>query len=432
MSLIKLSDKLTVGSAGDARNPTLLTAHRVSDVIDARKANEEPGQIAFRDQKAALADVGVTLKWIPVSLNEIRLSDVRAFHAVLSNAQGHVLAHCKAGLRAFTLYAAGQLLNGLMNAEDIIALGKQTGFDSAPALAWVAKHSGSGPLVEGFYESRTGSIQYVVVDQATKKCAIIDPVLDYDEKSGSVATHSADQLLNYIADNGFELEWILDTHPHADHFSAAQYLKQKTGVQTAIGERVKDVQNLWQGIYNLPNLATDGSQWDHLFSDGDRFKLGSLEAEVIFSPGHTLASITYVIGDAAFVHDTLFMPDSGTARADFPGGSADRLLSSIKRILALPGETRVFTGHDYQQGGREAAWESTVGQQLCDNIHLAGVRDDEFITIRTKRDQTLPMPKLILHALQVNIRGGRFPEAEDNGVSYLKIPIGAFKDVNWG
>ena len=227
------------------------------------------------------------------------------------------------------------------------------------------------PGVTGFYDPRSGSIQYVVSDPATKACAIIDPVLDFDEKSGSVATRSADAILAHIAEHGLNVDWILDTHPHADHFSAAHYLKAKTGAPTAIGERVVDVQKLWTDIYNLSDLACDGSQWDHLFADGETFRLGNLEGRVLFSPGHTLCSITYVFGDAAFVHDTLFMPDTGTARCDFPGGSARRLWHSIQAILALPDETRLFTGHDYRQGGREARWQSSVAEQKRTNAHLA-------------------------------------------------------------
>lgn len=290
----------------------------------------------------------------------------------------------------------------------------------------------SRPDVAAFYEPRTGSVQYVVSDPRTRRCAIVDPVLDYDEKSGSTATHCADRLLAHIREHGLELEWILDTHPHADHLSAADYLKRQTGVPTAIGARIVDVQKLWAGIYNLPGLATDGSQWDRLFDDGDTFGIGALEGRVIFSPGHTLASITYAIGDAAFVHDTLFMPDSGTARADFPGGDADRLWQSIRAILALPDETRLFTGHDYKPGGREPLWESTVAEQKRTNAHLTQYPTQEaFVAFRRRRDATLPMPKLILHALQVNINGGRLPEPESDGRRYFKIPLDAFPAVAW-
>jgi glyoxylase-like metal-dependent hydrolase (beta-lactamase superfamily II) len=289
------------------------------------------------------------------------------------------------------------------------------------------------PDVTGFYDKRTFSIQYVVADPSSKKCAIIDPVLDFDEKSGSTRTENADRLLGFVRERGLSVQWILDTHPHADHFSAARYLREKTGAPTAIGEKIVEVQKLWKGIYDLPDFPADGSQWDKLFAEGEIFKVGGLDGRVLFSPGHTLASITYVIGDAAFVHDTLFMPDSGTARADFPGGSASRLWASIQQILALPDDTRVFSGHDYQPGGREPKWESTIAEQKATNTHMSKCRTQaEYVAVREGRDATLPMPKLILHALQVNINGGRLPEPETNGKRYLKFPLDALPGANWG
>lgn len=288
------------------------------------------------------------------------------------------------------------------------------------------------PEVTGFFDPRTWSIQYVVADPATKMCAIVDPVYDFDEKSGQTASINADRILAFVRERGYTVEWILDTHPHADHFSAAPYLKEKTGAPTAIGERVKDVQALWKGFYNWPDFPADGSQWDRLFADGDRFKVGDIEARVMFSPGHTLASITYVVGDAAFVHDTLFMPDSGTARADFPGGSARVLWDSIQAILALPDETRLFTGHDYQPDGREPMWESTVAEQKAGNIHMARCTTQEaFVAVREARDRSLAMPKLILQSLQINTNGGRLPVPESNGVRYLKIPLDLLKGAVW-
>jgi glyoxylase-like metal-dependent hydrolase (beta-lactamase superfamily II) len=288
------------------------------------------------------------------------------------------------------------------------------------------------PLVTGFFEPRTSSVQYIVADPATQRCAIIDPVLDFDEKSGTTATHSADTLLNHVHSNGLQLEWILDTHPHADHLSAAGYLKERTGAPTAIGAHVVEVQTLWKEFYNLgDNFTADGSQWDHLFDDGERFQIGELAAAVLFSPGHTLASITYRIGDAAFIHDTLFMPDGGTARADFPGGDARQLWHSIEAILALPDQTRLFTGHDYQPGGREPRWESTLGRQKAENAYVKGQDRESFVHLRTERDRKIPMPKLILQSLQVNISGGTLPKPEDNGRRYLKIPLDLFGDVPW-
>ena len=288
------------------------------------------------------------------------------------------------------------------------------------------------PEVTGFFDRRTCSIQYVVADPEAKACAIVDPVYDYDEKSGQTASRNADRILEFVDDRGYRVEWILDTHPHADHFSAAPYLKRKTGAPTAIGEKVTEVQTLWKGFYNWPDFPADGSQWDRLFADGDTFKVGNIDARVMFSPGHTLASVTYVVGDAAFIHDTLFMPDSGTARADFPGGSAKVLWRSIQAILALPDDTRLFTGHDYQPGGREPRWESTVAEQKAANIHMSRLKTEaEYVAVREARDRTLAMPKLILHALQVNTNGGRLPEPESNGIRYLKIPLDLLAGASW-
>jgi glyoxylase-like metal-dependent hydrolase (beta-lactamase superfamily II) len=284
----------------------------------------------------------------------------------------------------------------------------------------------SKPEVRAVFDPSTSSVQYVVADAVTRKAAIIDPVLDFDEKSASIHTRSANELLSYLAAEHLTLEWILETHPHADHLSAAQYLKDKTGASTAIGEHVVEVQAVWREIYNLSSLPADGSQWDYLFKDGDSFPIGELDAHVIHSPGHTSASITYVVGDAAFIHDTLFMPDGGTARTDFPGGDPATLWRSIQRILSLPDNTRLFTGHDYQPGGREPRWESTVAEQKRLNEHIYGKSEHDFVLLRRARDKALTMPKLILPALQVNIDGGRLPQRETNGRRYLKLPLGAF------
>jgi glyoxylase-like metal-dependent hydrolase (beta-lactamase superfamily II) len=282
------------------------------------------------------------------------------------------------------------------------------------------------PDVTGFFDHKTFSVQYVAADPATKQCAIIDPVLNYDEKSGHTSTDHADAILDFVREQGLSVQWILDTHPHADHVSAASYLKGQTGAPIAIGEKVVEVQKLWKKIYNWPeDTPTDGRQWDRLFAAGDTFEVGNLPVRVMLSPGHTLASITYVVGDAAFVHDTLFQPDFGTARADFPGADARTLYRSIRRILdELPAETRVFTGHDYMPGGREPQWESTVAEQRARNPHVHdGVTEEDFVALRNARDGQLPMPALILHALQVNTNAGTLPAPEDNGVSYLKIPL---------
>jgi glyoxylase-like metal-dependent hydrolase (beta-lactamase superfamily II) len=288
------------------------------------------------------------------------------------------------------------------------------------------------PHVTGFYEATTGSIQYLVADPISQKCAVIDPVLDFDLRSGSTRTTSADQLLSHIETHELTLEWVLDTHPHADHFSAVGYLRDMTGAVTGIGDRVTEMQRHWKQIYNSPDtVPTDGSQWDHLFADGERFTVGEMEARVLLSPGHTLCSVTYVIGNAAFVHDTVFMPDLGTARADFPGGDARQLWSSIQRILQLPSEARLFTGHDYRPDGRMACWESTIADQKANNLHLRNNDEAGFIKFREERDRGLPMPTLILPALQVNLAGGRLPAPGADGRRYLKIPLNAFPQSSW-
>lgn len=285
------------------------------------------------------------------------------------------------------------------------------------------------PIVKPFWDEPTGSWQYVFHDPATMKGAIVDPVLNYDPQAGATQTHSAEGILAYVKDAGIEVVWILDTHPHADHFSAAPFLKERLGAPTAIGEHVVKVQKLWKDIYNLSaDFPTDGSQWDHLFADGDEFHVGDIPVRVMFSPGHTLASVTYVAGDAAFVHDTFMMPDSGTSRADFPGGSSKELYDSIQAILALPEDTRLYVGHDYAPKGREAACMATVAEQKASNIHLKDAPSEaEYRSVRDARDATLPLPRLMLAALQINIRGGRKPAPEDNGRSYLKIPLDYFE-----
>ena len=286
----------------------------------------------------------------------------------------------------------------------------------------------TNPTVKAFWDKPTGSWQYVFHDPDTMKGAIVDPVLDFDPLSGATTTHNADRILAYVQDAGIEVVWILDTHPHADHFSAAAWLSEKLGAPTAIGAQVTGVQKLWKDIYNLPDdFPVDGSQWDRLFDHGDEFMVGQIPVKVMFSPGHTLASVTYVAGDAAFVHDTLMMPDSGSSRADFPGGSSKALYESIEDILALPDSTRVFVGHDYAPDGRDAACEATVAEHKASNIHFHDTpSEQEFRTLRDKRDSTLPLPKLMLAALQINIRGGRLPRSEGNGRSYLKLPLNYF------
>jgi glyoxylase-like metal-dependent hydrolase (beta-lactamase superfamily II) len=283
-------------------------------------------------------------------------------------------------------------------------------------------------VVRAFWDEPTGSWQYVFHDPVTMQGAIVDPVWNYDPNAGATTTADADRILAYVREAGISIAWILDTHPHADHFSAAPYLKEKLGAPTAIGEHVVRVQKLWQEIYDLPDLPTDGRQWDRLWKDGETFMVGTIPVTVMHSPGHTLASVTYVAGDAAFVHDTLMMPDSGTSRADFPGGDARALWASIERIMALPDETRLYVGHDYAPNGRTARCCATVAEHRAFNIHLRDNADEAaFVAVREARDRTLPLPRLMLAALQVNIRGGRKPEPGPNGKSYLRVPLDHFE-----
>ncbi len=285
----------------------------------------------------------------------------------------------------------------------------------------------SKPDVKAFFDEATFTVTYVVSDPATARAAIIDPVLDYEPESGRTSTQSADQVIAYVSEHNLGIDWILETHVHADHISGAPYLKEKLGGQTAIGKDVRTVQETFRGIFNLDDLDVDGSQFDRLFADGDTFAVGEIDGRVIATPGHTPACITYVIGDAAYVGDTLFMPDFGTARTDFPGGSAAELYESIQKILALPAETRLYMCHDYKAPGRDVyAWETSVAEQLDNNIHInRAVSQDEFIKMREGRDSQLGMPKLILPSIQVNVRAGSFPEPEDNDIRYLKIPVDA-------
>lgn len=283
------------------------------------------------------------------------------------------------------------------------------------------------PTVQAFFDPATWTVSYVVYEQPGSAAAIVDPVLDYDPKSGRTRTGSADRLLAFVREQGLRVEWILETHAHADHLSAAPYLRRQLGGRIAIGGEIRAVQDVFKRVFHLESgFRTDGTQFDHLFADGETFRIGNLEARAIATPGHTPACMAYQVGDAVFVGDTLFMPDVGTARCDFPGGDAHTLYRSIRRLLALPPETRLFMCHDYPPEGRAPAWETTVAAQRAGNIHVRdGVTEDTFVALRTKRDATLDMPVLILPSVQVNIRAGELPPPEANGVSYLKIPVNA-------
>ncbi len=282
------------------------------------------------------------------------------------------------------------------------------------------------PEVTAFFDDATNTVSYVVKDPNSNKVAIIDSVLDFDFASGHTDTKSADEVIEFIKDNALEVEWLLESHVHADHLSAAPYLQQQVGGKIGIGSNITVVQDTFGKVFNAgTEFQRDGSQFDQLFVEGDTFEIGDLKGSVLHTPGHTPACLTYVIEDAAFVGDTMFMPDFGTARCDFPGGSAEDLYNSIQKILALPDETRIFVAHDYKAPGRdEFAWETTVGEQKAKNVHVGeGKTKDDFIKMRTERDAQLGMPKLIIPSIQVNMRAGKMPEPEDNGEVYLKVPV---------
>lgn len=281
--------------------------------------------------------------------------------------------------------------------------------------------------IKAFFDPTTWTMSYVVYDEQGGFCAIIDPVLDYDPKSGRTKTVSADKLIDFVRENRLTVEWLLETHAHADHLSAAAYLQDKVGGKTAIGESIALVQGSFKKLFNLgPEFVADGLHFDHRITDGEVLRVGKITLKAISVPGHTPADMAYQLDDAVFVGDTLFMPDVGTARADFPGGDAHQLYHSIQKILSLPPQTRLFMCHDYPPSNRSPQWESTVFEEKMHNIHIKdGVTEDAFVAMRTKRDATLEIPVLMLPSVQVNIRAGRFPDPESNGVSYLKIPINA-------
>jgi glyoxylase-like metal-dependent hydrolase (beta-lactamase superfamily II) len=282
------------------------------------------------------------------------------------------------------------------------------------------------PAVHAFFDEATNTITYLLREPEGRACAVIDSVLDFDYASGRTDTRSADAVVAFVRDQGLELAWVLETHVHADHLSAAPYLQERLGGQIGIGERITQVQETFGKVFNEgTRFARDGSQFDRLFRDGDSLMVGQMRVDVMHTPGHTPACLTYVAGDAAFVGDTLFMPDFGTARCDFPGGSAEVMFDSVQRILALPDATRIFVGHDYKAPGRDSyAWETTVGAQKALNVHVgAGRPKSDFVAMRQARDATLAMPRLIIPSLQINMRAGQMPEAEDNGTRYLKVPL---------
>ena len=287
------------------------------------------------------------------------------------------------------------------------------------------KAASKAPEVKAFFDNDSNTVSYVVTDPATKKAAIIDSVMDFDYASGTISYDHADMIIEYVTTQKLDVEWLIETHVHADHLSAAPYIQQKLGGKLGISDRISEVQKVFGKMFNAgTKFERDGSQFDQLFADRDRYKIGELDGVAIATPGHTPSCMVHLIGDAVFVGDTLFMPDGGTARADFPGGDARTLYQSIQKILALPDETRMFVCHDYAPNGREFLWETTVGAQRANNIHVGNnASEDGFVEMREKRDASLAMPRLIMPSIQVNMRAGHMPDAEENGATYLKVPI---------
>jgi glyoxylase-like metal-dependent hydrolase (beta-lactamase superfamily II) len=291
------------------------------------------------------------------------------------------------------------------------------------------KTASKTPEIKAFFDNDSNTVSYVVNDLVTKKAAIVDSVLDFDYASGIISYNHADMIIDYVLSQNFDVEWLIETHVHADHLSAAPYIQQNLGGKIGISERISEVQTVFGKMFNAgTEFERDGSQFDQLFADGDRYKIGELDGVAIATPGHTPACMVHLIGDAVFVGDTLFMPDGGTARADFPGGDARTLYQSIQKILALPDETRIFVCHDYAPNGREFLWETTVRAQRANNIHVGNnASEDSFVETREKRDASLAMPRLIMPSIQVNMRAGNMPDAEENGATYLKVPIQGLK-----
>jgi glyoxylase-like metal-dependent hydrolase (beta-lactamase superfamily II) len=286
------------------------------------------------------------------------------------------------------------------------------------------------PEIKAYFDTPTNTVSYLVTDPATKKCAVVDSVLNFDYPSGTISYAQADEIIGDITDQGMTLDWLIETHVHADHLSAAPYIQEKLGGKIMISKEITVVQNIFGKVFNAgTEFERDGSQFDVLLSDGDTYQVGSIDAKVLHTPGHTPACMAHVIGDAVFVGDTLFMPDGGSARADFPGGDARTLYQSIQKIFTLPDDIRMFICHDYMPGGRDVKWETTVGEQKRDNIHVGkGNSEEDFVAMREARDATLGMPTLIMPSIQVNMRAGHMPQAEDNGSTYLKVPVSGIRD----
>jgi len=437
MNLKPLTESLSV--AAQIRTDDLVAIRQAGfqSLVCNRPDGESPDQTDWQTLADAASALGLEVAWLPAETGKVTNAQGEAFGQMFDALPKPVLAYCRSGLRSSTLWALSQA--GKLPTEAILARTQAAGYDLSAMAQRItdlgAAHANAAAQgrmqVEGFFDQATWTVSYIVMDTATREAAIIDSVLDYDAKSGRTRTASADRLIERIQALGARVQWHLETHVHADHLSGAAYLRARIGGQIAIGQQITTVQQVFGDLFNAePEFRRDGSQFDRLLQDGESFRIGQLQARALHTPGHTPACMTYVVSDgeqtAAFVGDTLFMPDYGTARCDFPGGNARTLYRSINKVLSLPPETTLYMCHDYQPGGREVKYLTTVAEQRANNIHVKdGISEEAFVAMREARDATLEMPVLILPSVQVNMRAGELPPAESNGKRYLKIPLDA-------
>jgi len=437
MNLKPLTESLSV--AAQIRTDDLAAIQQAGfrSLVCNRPDGESPDQTDWQTMADAARALGLEVAWLPAETGKVTNAQGEAFGQMMDALPKPVLAYCRSGLRSSTLWALSQA--GLQPTEAILARTQAAGYDLSAMAQRItdlgaarASAAAQGRMqVEGFFDPTTWTVSYIVMDSATREAAIVDSVLDYDPKSGRTRTTSADRLIERIQALGARVQWHLETHVHADHLSGAAYLRRKVGGQIAIGQQITTVQQVFGDLFNAESeFKRDGSQFDRLLQDGESFRIGQLQARALHTPGHTPACMTYVVSDgqqtAAFVGDTLFMPDYGTARCDFPGGDARTLYRSINKVLSLPPETTLYMCHDYLPGGREVKYITTVAEQRANNIHVKdGISEEAFVAMREARDATLEMPVLILPSVQVNMRAGELPPAESNGKRYLKIPLDA-------
>jgi uncharacterized protein (TIGR01244 family) len=437
MTLKPIDDTLSVCAQIQIEDLTAIQAAGFKSVVCNRPDGESPDQTDWESIATAARALGLQVAWLPAETGKVTNDQGLAFGELMAQLPAPVLAYCRSGLRSSTLWALSQA--GRLPTEAILARTRAAGYDLSAMAQRItdlgaARDSATAPgrmQVEGFFDPQTWTVSYLVMDTATRETAIIDSVLDYDPKSGRTRTHSADRLLARIQALGARVQWHLETHVHADHLSGAAYLRQRVGGHIAIGDQITTVQNVFGDLFNAEaTFKRDGSQFDHLLTDGETFRIGQLQVRALHTPGHTPACMTYVVSDgqdtAAFVGDTLFMPDYGTARCDFPGGDARTLYRSINKVLSLPPQTTLYMCHDYQPGGRDVKYVSTVAEQRAGNVHVRdGISEEAFVAMREARDASLDMPVLILPSVQVNMRAGELPPPESNGQRYLKIPLDA-------